>query len=320
MAFTTNEKRLKEVIEYYIATNSMESTCKTFNIKQSTLERYLRQYQNALGFNIEKSKLVTELQQKFTTKELQSILKGSMIKLEKQSSTMDFDGEEFTFGHITDTHIGSIYFRDYYLQSYFEEAEKQGVQCTFHTGDLTEGMSHRPGHVYSLSEIGYDAQKEKTIELFKDYKKPIKIIDGNHDRWYLKSNGALIVKDIAREFSNWEYLGHDNATVEVNGVKIELHHGEDGSSYATSYRVQKVIEAMRGGEKPQILLTGHTHKMVYMFERNIHAISGGALSWLSAWMKSKRLVCHTGFWIVKCVIAEGEVKSLSPRWYPFYVR
>ena len=56
-------------------------------------------------------------------------------------------------------------------------------------------MSHRAGHVYDLSEIGYDKQKAKAIEIFSQWTdSQIYAIDGNHDRWFIKSNGALIVR------------------------------------------------------------------------------------------------------------------------------
>jgi predicted phosphodiesterase len=316
-SFKVSEDKIKNVSEYFVKFG-LEKTAQDFNLKPASVLRYVSSAKSDLGINIEKNKILSKLAEKFSDEELKSILKGSILTPEMNTSVLNFDGEIFTFGYITDTHAGSKFFKKHYLTSFFEECEKQNVECVFHTGDLSEGMSHRPGHIYELTHIGFDAQKEYIIELFKDFKRKLYIIDGNHDRWYIKSNGALIVKDIAKNFPNWEFLGHDDATVIVNGIKVELFHGEDASSYATSYRVQKLIEAMPGGEKPNILLCGHTHKQVYMIDRNIHAISGGALSWQSNWMRSKKIVCHSGFWIVKCCISKGEVKWLEPRWYPIY--
>lgn len=314
---TTSKQRIIEILNYYCQ-HGMKNTAETFDIKEETIARYLREAKINFGIDPKRNRVLNKLAEKFTDKELEDILSGSLIKPEKENMVINFDGETFVFGFITDTHIGSKFFHKHYLDSYFEEADKQNVQYTFHSGDLTEGLSHRPDHIYSLTHIGYSRQKEYVIELFQNYKKPVIIIDGNHDRWYIKGSGALIVKEIADYFDNWSFLGHDFGIITVNGIKIQLFHGEDGSSYATSYRVQKIIESIKGGEKPAILLTGHTHKMLYIIERNIHAISGGALSWQSDWMRSKRMDCHTGFWIVKTIISENEVKSFAPIWYPFY--
>jgi predicted phosphodiesterase len=318
MALAKDEKII-EIVEYYIV-YGLEQTCHSYNIQEETVQRYLRHYKNSLGINIDKNKILLKLAEKYNITELQSILKGSIIKPQKNTSIINFDGEEITFAHITDSHIGSKYFSDNYLLSFLEECEKQNVDFICHTGDVTEGMSNRPGHIYSLNQLGFDNQKQKVVDLFSQSNIPVHVIDGNHDRWFIKSSGAIIVKDIANELKNWTYLGHDTGYININDIKIQLWHGEDGSSYAISYRIQKLIESISGGEKPHILLCGHTHKMGYFFIRNIHAISGGALSWQSDWMRSKRLEHHAGFWIIKAVIAEGQVKSLEPRWYPIYKR
>ena len=99
---------------------------------------------------------------------------------------------------------------------------------------------------------------------------------------------------------------------------LKLFHGEDGSSYATSYRVQKVIEAYTGGEKPNMLILGHVHKQIYMFERNIHCISAGALSRQSSWMRSKRLVNHSGFHVVEITVNKTGISRCKVEWFPFY--
>ena len=138
--------------------------------------------------------------------------------------------------------------------------------------------------------------------------------------WYAaKANmGALIVKDICESIGA-EYLGEHEAVININGVKIMLWHGEDGSSYALSYRIQKIIESLSGGEKPNILITGHDHKQGYFFTRNIHAVLGGCLQKQTPWMRRKKLAAHEGFWIIEARINDSEVKRFKPEWIPFYV-
>ena len=73
-----------------------------------------------------------------------------------------------------------------------------------------------------------------------------------------------------------KYLGMSVATINLTpNCILELRHPIDGTAYANSYKPQKMIDAMQGGEKPNILAIGHYHKMEYMLYRNIHAFQTG---------------------------------------------
>jgi len=189
------------------------------------------------------------------------------------------------------------------------------IESCFYNSD---GLSNRPNHIYELNKIGYKAQKEYAIELLSEWKKPLYLVAGNHDSYYVMHGGAYIVEDICEVIDNAVYVGESMGDIEINDIKFNLWHGIDGSSYATSYRVQKLIEAFTGGEKPQILLCGHTHKQGYFFERNIHAFSGGALSRQSKFMKGKKLANHSGFWIIEMNVKDKEILSVKSEWFPFY--
>jgi hypothetical protein len=99
-----------------------------------------------------------------------------------------------------------------------------------------------------------------------------------------------------------------------NGKTLWTHN-----SYSLGYRDQKLIESFTGGEKPNILITGHIHKAYYFFYRNVHTIGGGSIQKQSGWMRSKKIQAHTGFWVVKASLSKNEVKWIEPRWYPYYV-
>lgn len=263
--------------------------------------------------------IIKKILERYTDDELRIIAEGKTINPNQHNRpVIDFDGEQVTICFATDTHIGSKYFSDHLWVSMLKECEKQGVQSILFGGDLIEGMSNRPDQVYSLDDIGFSAQMDHATELLAMTEIPIYTIDGNHDRWGIKSGGVFAVKDIANRLDHVTFLGHDMGTIDINGTSWMLWHGEDGSSYATSYRVQKIIEAFTGGNKPQVLLCGHTHKQLYIFERNVHAVSGGALSYQSAWMQSKRLANHTGFHIIMATIRDSQIVSFSPTFYPFY--
>lgn len=264
--------------------------------------------------------ILSKIGQMFTPQELQAIANGGrLMPGYAKVPIINFNGGRIRIGGITDTHIGSKYFNKERLFQAFDEFRKENVDIVAHVGDVTEGMSGRPGHVYELDQIGYDRQRQEAIEVLSNWKGKMYLIDGNHDRWFIKSNGALIVKDIAAALPNAEFLGHDEGDISLGGkATLKLWHGEDGSSYAVSYRLQKVIESLSGGEKPSVMFFGHTHKSTYLFERNVHCYSMGSIQSQSAWMRGKRIAAHTGFWIVDIWVNKSGVSKTSGTFYPFY--
>ena len=317
-----SEKKLYEIINYYLV-NGEQNTCDVYKLPKETLSRYKRRYKQLTGNSLKKSKALQEIQKKYSAKELQAIAKGDGLEyFQPANPHIDFSGKRIRIAQVTDNHYGSIYFNEKIWDSVVKviKEEKPDIYC--HTGDLTEGMSHRPGHIYELTHLGYDSQKEYAIE--QESKLPDSLtkyyIDGNHDRWYIKAgnSGAIIVKDICKEIPNANYLGHDEGDIYLNGTRVRLWHGEDGNSYAISYRLQKLIEAFTGGDKPNLILCGHTHKMGYFFVRHVHCISGGSIQKQSRWMRSKKINAHTGFWIIDLWINNKGISKISPTFYPFY--
>lgn len=315
MQLVASPERIEEVVSFYL-THGEEESLDTFNLKADTLRRYIDDYQR-INSNFSIKADLLKITENYTPAEIKAIAKGGRITPGYASvPILNFDGDIVTIGFITDTHIGSEFFHERYLDAAYREFEDCDI--VLHSGDLSEGMSNRAGHIYELTHLGYDRQKEYCTGLVERCPVPIKMIDGNHDRWFMKSNGALIVKDVCEAVDHAEYLGQDQGIVNINGTVVMLWHGEDSSSYAISYRLQKLIEALSGGEKPNILLAGHTHKAGYFFIRNVHCISGGSIQLQSNWMRSKRIPAHPGFWKIRACISEGSVSWIEQRWYPFY--
>lgn len=314
------DKKIIEIMAFYVE-HGEQATLETYGIQSSTLNR------TRADFNRKKLKLnsipenIQKIMETYSPAELDAIAAGANITASQlKIANIHFSGKKFKFLFCTDLHAGSKFFPE---QAYFEmvkEAKKQKVEAVFISGDITEGMSNRPGHIYDLSHIGAHEQREYAIKLLSEFDKPLYLIDGNHDRWFIKSSGTFIVADIAKGVKNCHFLGHDVGDIKIKNTKIQLWHGEDGNSYAISYRIQKVIEAMPGGGKPNVLLLGHTHKMGNFFIRNVHAISGGSVCLQTNWMRGKRIEAHPGFWIVEITVKpDGSVSSLKTEWFPFYL-
>lgn len=226
----------------------------------------------------------------------------------------------FKFAFITDTHIGHNLSHAAWWDKVCNLVAAEKCDFALHAGDITEGMSGRPGHCYELAQIGMGAQVKEAVERFKRFPVTIKAITGNHDLWSYKAVGADPAAMMAEALpGKFEYIGMDEADIVVQGVKIKLWHGGDGSSYATSYRTQKFVEGLTGGEKPHILLSGHAHKAIFHQCRNVMVFEGGTLCGQTGWMRGKKLAAHCGFWIIEVWPATvGGIERLSQQWIPFF--
>ena len=308
------DEAIKKYLETYYITGYKEN--------EETFARYRREANIRFKEWVEFNETTMNLRNKYTPLELKQLAVADR-KEPLKTKYYKMEGNIFRFAHITDTHMGSIFFNENIWNAIVHEINNSNVDCVFHTGDITEGFnSKRVDGIYEMAHIGYAEQKKYASEMLSQIDAQIYCIDGNHDRWYQKPMGANMVEDIAMITDNVKYLGSDMAdfVIENNDrpIKIRLWHGEDGSSYATSYRVQKIIESFTGGDKPNVLLCGHTHKQICMFDRNIHCVSGGAVCTQSNWMRGKRLSNHTGFHIVEMEFNERGITKFTPTWYPFY--
>ena len=314
-------ERIQEIIRTYSVYGN-DKTCELYNIKPTTLNRYLRYARNDLELEVDvKSKYLQEISKVYSEKELRAIAKGGrLMPGMSKVPVVEFDGERISIGVIGDTHLGSSYTDTELLFKAFDEFEKENVDMVVHTGDVCEGMSNRSGHIYELSHLGYAAQKEHAIEVLSQWSDtPIYMVSGNHDLWFKKSNGADVVNDICEVIPNAEYLGEHEGDISLNGKGIlKLWHGGDGNSYAISYRLQKIIEAITGGEKPDMLIAGHVHKSMYMYDRHVHVYSAGAIQRQTPWMRGKRIASHTGFWIVEVWVNSDGISKTKGCWYPYY--
>jgi predicted phosphodiesterase len=270
------------------------------------------------------SSILAQISKMYDENELKAIANGGrLVPGQCKVPSVHFEGHHIKFGFMTDTHYGSLYSPEEWVEAAIKQFKKSKVDFIVHAGDVTEGMSARPGHVYELKHIGYSAQKQAAIEGLSDWEGQWYMIGGNHDGWYMQNsnNGADIVEDICKALPKAQYLGSGEGMISLKGRATMMPwHGLDaGGSYALSYRVQKIIEAFPIGEKPSILLTGHDHKSLAIPSlRGIHAISGGCMQRQTAWMRQTRKAAMCGFWEVDVWVDERGVSKIGYMFYPFY--
>lgn len=225
------------------------------------------------------------------------------------------------FAIIGDTQLGSKYTQLTHLHSFYDICEREGIKDVYHTGDLTEGLKMRTGHEYELYTVSADDMRDDVV---KNY--PIRegittyFITGNHDASIYKQVGYDIGQAIANLRPDMKYLGRDCAVINLTPkCTLELRHPWDGTAYALSYKVQKMIEAMESDSKPNILAVGHYHKAEYLFYRNVHALQTGCFQGQTPFTRGKGISVHIGGWIVTIRVDEnGYIQGISPEFIPYY--
>lgn len=253
---------------------------------------------------------------------------GDSIRIATDYVAKDNDIEEnwngdkiIRFGVVSDTHIGSKWMQLSVLRKLYEIFDREGLDTVYNVGDITEGYNMRRGHEYEVFLHGADEQCDYTVKNYPRLKKgKTRFIIGNHDLSHMKAGGIDVGRRIARERNDMEYLGALNAKIHLTpNCTMELNHPLDGASYALSYSIQKMIDSYSGGNKPNILLNGHHHKMFYLFYRNVHGVECGTTEAQSSWMKGKRIQAHIGGLIITVhVNDDGTINRFLPEFIPFY--
>lgn len=225
------------------------------------------------------------------------------------------------FAIMGDTQIGSKYSQLTYLHQFYDLCEKEGIKDVYHTGDITDGLKMRVGHEYELYEVSADDMLKDVI---KNYPKRPGItthfITGNHDAAIYKHVGYDIGHAIEKSRPDMKYLGRDCAVVNLTpNCTLELRHPWDGTAYALSYKIQKMIEAMESDSKPNILAVGHYHKAEYLFYRNVHALQTGCFQAQTPFTRGKGISTHMGGWIVNIRVDDsGTIQGFAPEFIPYY--
>ena len=241
---------------------------------------------------------------------------------EPEHHNSKWDGTEvIRFGLMGDTQLGSKYTQLTHLHNFYDLCEKEGITNVYHTGDITDGLKMRAGHEYELYEISADEMRKDVV---KNYPKRDGItthfITGNHDASLYKHVGYDIGQAIADLRPDMKYLGRDCATINLTpNCTLELRHPWDGTAYALSYKLQKMIEAMESDSKPNILAVGHYHKAEYLFYRNVHALQTACFQGQTPFTRGKGISVHIGGWIVTVRVDQnGSIQGIAPEFIPYY--
>ena len=122
------------------------------------------------------------------------------------------------------------------------------------------------------------------------------------------------------------YLGYLEADIEMRNSAgkssyLRVLHPGGGTAYALSYRPQKIIESLQGGEKPAVLLCAHFHKQADFMIRNVWTILTGCTQDQTPFMRKKSIEAHVGYAVVDMQQdAKGAIRRVRVEHTSYYDR
>lgn len=241
--------------------------------------------------------------------------------------------EWVNLGLVADTHLASKEERLTELHLQYDLFAQEGITSVFHAGNMVDGYIPRINGG-SVFECSVDGQCRYVIKNYPQRKgiTTFFITGDDHEGWWQKEGfnfgGYLMYLASLDKRDDLKYIGHVESDVELrvkNSAKptiLKVQHPGGGSAYARSYAGQKQVEALEGGEKPDILVQGHYHVSNYMSERNVHVINLPGFQDQTVFARKKRLRMEVGGAILnfKVNLDNGSVTRCRVEFNRYFTR
>lgn len=254
--------------------------------------------------------------------------KPEKVYLLRNGEKKEIEGFNYKFGAIADTHLGSKYERLDILNALYDIFEREGVKIVLHGGNYVDGEFRF--NKFETKTHGFDEMIDYFLTNYPKRKgiKTLFISGDDHEGWWTQSTGidpGRVIEERQKQYNRDDlvYLGYQEADLELktsNGsALLKILHGGKGTSYADSYRTQKMVESLQEGEKPHILLVGHYHKAIYHTPRGVHTLLLGCTQGQSRFMRKMEIKAYLGGWLVDINQAPtGEINRFKPEWIQFW--
>lgn len=215
----------------------------------------------------------------------------------------------YRIGLVADTHIGSKFQQLTLLHDAYSVFDDRKVDFILHAGDLVEGVGLYRGQDIELFLHDASEQRDYTVRNYPIPKGRAKtyVIGGQHDRSFYRDRGYDIVEHICEKRPDLIYKGFFKAEFKIRGIPIVLMHPGGGTSYARSYRVQKIIESMVGALSniqdipiPRMVVFGHWHIPIHLPDyMGVDAISLPCFQRQTPYLEQKGLMPAVGFAVME---------------------
>ena len=241
-----------------------------------------------------------------------------------------FKGRTIRFGVTSDEHLCSKYHREDIREALFDIWERQGITTVYECGNMIDGEARFNKH--DLLVHGMQNQVDYFIEHWPNRKGMTThfVTGDDHEGWYVQREGVNIgeyIQMCAEKAGRQDlkFLGHMEHDIIIKAkhgnATLRIMHAGGGSAYATSYSVQKIVESLTGGTKPDVMLVGHYHKAEYSYVRNVHVVQAGCQEDQTPFMRKLKIQAHLGGWTVSFDVDDyGNIHEFTPQFHPFYDR
>jgi predicted phosphodiesterase len=215
----------------------------------------------------------------------------------------------FKFGLCADKHFCSKYHRRDVVDALYRWFADEGVDRVIDCGNWIDG--ERDLNRRDIEVFGLEPQLE---HLAAEHPKHPGIVTyavhgDDHEGWFGQREAVDMGRACERTFrdagrEDWIDLGFMEGRIELvnadSGMRtflLAMHPG-GGSAYAHSYKPQKIVESLQGGEKPAVLCIGHYHKLFAEPIRNVWALQAGCTQDQTPFLRKKGIEPAVGGMIV----------------------
>lgn len=237
--------------------------------------------------------------------------------------TVELDAPEegtVRFGVVSDTHLGHRHQQLTHLRDFYAKATDFKADFILHAGDFVDGQNMHRDQQFELFRHGVDAQARYAAEHYPVLRRGRKVlatwvIGGNHDAAGWNDAGANVLRQVAAEREDIEFLGAPTATFVHGGLRIMLMHPDGGVAYARSYKLQKIVEGFEADAKPHLLFCGHWHVAAHVPAlRNVEAFAVPCFQSQTAFMRRKGLQPVIGGILVEASWSARGLEDLRTWW------
>lgn len=216
----------------------------------------------------------------------------------------------FLIGISSDQHLGSKYERLDVLNDLYDWFAAEGVDRVLNCGNWIDGEDEKNRH--DLAVHGLEPQIDYLIRHYpvREGLKTYAVWGEDHEGWFARRESIDIGRFVERKMhdagrEDWIDLGFMEGAIALTNAEtgktsnaLVMHPG-GGTAYALSYRPQKLVESLQGGEKPAVIFIGHYHKISLNLIRSVWAIQAGCSQDQTPFMRKIPTEPHIGGWIVK---------------------
>lgn len=253
-----------------------------------------------------------------------NIVDDEIVKIKCRETSYD---DEYTHVEIpnkkqicfaSDFHYNSILDRPDIVKAMYAECRRRDISTIVFCGDFLDGY-------YPRRKEGNKVVKNKDAKSQIEYAVNIHpydpnikmyMITGNHDYTHYENEGVIVGEEINKYRPDIVYLGHNEADLQIDKLKIKMYHGKSQNHTLLSSNAEKYLSNLREQDKPDILQLGHIHQSFYMHDGKTNVLQTGSILDQSPYLTSRRIQSERACWFAHIEYDNrGNVISIIPELY-----